>query len=130
MSCTVERLGERRDALLDTMLRLAASPRAAADLAERASELAGEDEEDLVGSLELVAALARDAARLASGRNEILHADAQGRIEELSAGLGAGRAAALVALAERLRSDLRVNANRTLVAETLLAAVAGALPAA
>jgi hypothetical protein len=34
----------------------------------------------------------------------------------------------IVALASRLRSDLRINANRTLVAETLLAAVAGVIP--
>jgi DNA polymerase-3 subunit delta' len=130
LTLDVEGLGSRRDAVLDMMVRLAASPRGAIELGANAVALAGEDEDGLLEGIELVAALARDAARLASGRPEILHADAAPRLADLARAVGSGRAAELVALAERLRGDLRVNANRTLVAETLLAAVAGALPPA
>ncbi|HJQ99353.1 MAG TPA: hypothetical protein VJ826_13655, partial [Candidatus Polarisedimenticolaceae bacterium] len=92
--------------------------------------LAGEDEDELVEGMELLASLARDAARLASGRSEVLHADAGPRLQDLAEALGMRGGSEIVALASRLRSDLRVNVNRTLVAETLLAAVAGAIPAA
>jgi hypothetical protein len=70
-------------------------------------------------------ALLRDAARVASGRGAILHADLLPRIERLGRALGAERAVELVALTDRLRADLRLNINKTLLAETLLAGVAG-----
>jgi hypothetical protein len=47
------------------------------------------------------------------------------RIGRLGQALGASRAAELLALADRLRGDLRLNVNKTLLTETLLAAVAG-----
>jgi hypothetical protein len=112
------------------MVRLSASPRGAIELGANAAALAGEGEDDLVEGIELVASLARDAARLAAGHPDVLHADAVPRLSELARSLGDSAAAEIVALASRLRGDLRVNANRTLVAETLLAAVAGAIPAA
>jgi DNA polymerase III subunit delta' len=130
MTLDVSALGQRRDAVLDALCDLAASPRGVVRLGEHTAALVGEDEDDLVEGVELVAALARDAARVASGRAEILHADAAPRVADLARALGAPRAAAIVALAERLRGDLRGNANKTLVAETLLATVAGATPAA
>jgi DNA polymerase-3 subunit delta' len=122
--------GQRRDAVLDMMLRLASSPRGAIELAANASALSGEGEDDLVEAIELVAGLARDAARIGSGHAEVLHADASPRLTELARVLDPETAVGIVGLASRLRADLRVNANRTLVAETLLAAVAGVLPAA
>ncbi|HVQ34502.1 MAG TPA: DNA polymerase III subunit delta' [Candidatus Bathyarchaeia archaeon] len=130
LTVDVQATGERRDAVLGTMIRLAASPRGALSLGDDAAALAGESEDELVEGIELVASLARDAARLASGHSEVLHADAGPRLGELARVLDAGAAAEIVALASRLRADLRINANRTLVAETLLAAVAGAIPAA
>jgi len=126
----VAALAARRDAVLDMMVRLAASPRGVLSLGADAAALAGEDEDELVEGMELLTALARDAARLASGRSEVLHADAGPRLQELARALGMRGGSEIVALASRLRSDLRVNVNRTLVAETLLAAVAGAIPAA
>ncbi len=123
-------LAARRDRLLTALEALASSSRAAAELGEYAEQLAGEGETELVLGLDLVQALLRDAARAASGRGAILHADVALRIDKLGSALGAERAAELVALADRLRSDLRLNLNKTLLCETLLAAVAGGrLPA-
>ena len=130
LTLDVAALQARRNAVLDMMVRLSASSRGAIELGANAAALAGEGEDDLVEGMELVASLARDAARLAAGHEDVLHADALPRLSELARSLGDAAAAEIVALASRLRGDLRVNANRTLVAETLLAAVAGAIPAA
>ena len=124
LTLDVAALGARRDAVLEALCDLSSSTRGVALLGEHATALVGDDEDDLVEGVDLVAALARDAARVASGRAEILHADAAGGVAELARALGADRAAEIVALAERLRGDLRGNANKTLVAETLLAAFA------
>jgi hypothetical protein len=92
-----------------------------------AADLAGKTPSHLLESLELLEALLRDAAR--AGRQPdaaaLVHADLVSRLETLGRGLGPERAAALVGCVERMRGDLRVNVNRTLVAESLLAAVAG-----
>jgi DNA polymerase-3 subunit delta' len=123
-------LAARRDRLLTALQALAASSRAASELGEYAEELAGEGETDLLLGLDLVQALLRDAARTASGRAAILHADVAPRIDSLGRALGADRATELVALVDRVRNDLRLNLNKTLLCETLLAAVAGGrLPA-
>jgi len=120
----------RRDRLLTALEALAASSRAASELGTYAEQLVGEGETDLLLGLDLVAALLRDAARTASGRGEILHADVAPRIDKLGRAVGAERAMELVALTDRLRGDLRLNLNKTLLCETLLAAVAGGrLPA-
>lgn len=123
-------LAVRRDRLLTALEALAASSLAASELGEYAEQIAGEDETELLLGLDLVQALLRDAARAASGCGAILHADVAPRIDKLGRALGAERATELVALADRLRGDLRFNLNKTLVCETLLAAVAGGrLPA-
>lgn len=119
-------LAARRDRLLTALESLAASPRAAAELGEFADQLAGDGETDLLEGLDLFMALVRDAARAASGRGAILHADVAPRIDKLGRALGALRATEIVALADRLRGDLRLNLNKALLCETLLAAVAGA----
>jgi DNA polymerase-3 subunit delta' len=116
---------KRRDLVLASLEALAVSPRAAADLSIYADQIVGESETDLHDGLDLVMALLRDAARVASGRGAILHADVAPRIEKLGRDLGALRATAIVSLADRLRGDLRLNINRTLLSETLLAAVGG-----
>ncbi len=118
-------LTTRRDRLLTALEALAASPRAASELGEYAEQIAGETEAELLLGIDLVQALLRDAARSASGRGAILHADVAPRIDQLGHALGAERATELVALADRLRADLRLNLNKTLLCETLLAAVAG-----
>lgn len=118
-------LARRRDAVLKALEALAASPRASADPAACAEEIVGDDEAGTLEGLELTTALLRDAARSASGHGGVLHADVAERIAGLGRALGALRAAELAGLADRLRGDLRLNVNRTLLAETLLAAVAG-----
>jgi DNA polymerase III subunit delta' len=120
----------RRDALLDTLERLASSPSAAADLPASTATIVGEDEAEFLLGLDLVAALLRDAARIAAGAGGILHVDASRRLDSLARRLGAERATDLVTLVDRLRGDLRLNLNKTLVAETLLAAVATTMGAA
>jgi len=118
-------LAARRDRLLTSLEALAASSRAASAMGQYAEEIAGEGEAELLVGLDLVQALLRDAARAASGRGAILHADVAPRIDELGRALGAQRATELVSLADRLRGDLRLNLNKTLLCETLLAGVAG-----
>jgi len=125
ISLDLASLAARRDQLLAALEALAASPRAASGLSEYAGQIVGEGEAELLEGLDLIMALARDAARAASGSAAILHADVAPRIDRLGRGLGAARAAELVALIDRLRGDLRLNLNKTLVAETILAAFAG-----
>jgi len=125
ISLDLSSLAARREQLLAALEALASSPRAASALGEYASQVVGEGEADLLEGLDLLMALARDAARAASGGAAILHADVWQRIDKLGRALGAARAAELVALIDRLRGDLRLNLNKTLVAETILAAFAG-----
>jgi DNA polymerase-3 subunit delta' len=125
ISLDLPALAARRESLLTALEALAASPRAASDLTTHAEQILGEGEADLFEGIDLVMALLRDAARVASGRGAILHADVAPRIERLGHALGAERAAEIVALADRLRADLRLNLNKALLAETLLASVAG-----
>jgi DNA polymerase-3 subunit delta' len=118
-------LAKRRSALLAALEALAASPRGAAGMSGFVEELLGDDEAWMLESLDLLTALLRDAARSASGQDAILHTDVAPRIAGLGRTLGAGRAAELVGLTDRLRGDGRLNVNKTLMAETLFAAVAG-----
>jgi DNA polymerase-3 subunit delta' len=96
-------------------------------LPDMASALAGKDEPVLVEGLDLLQSLLRDSARAAAAADEctLIHTDIAPRLSDLGARLGAARAAGLVRSVDRVRGSLRVNANRTLLAETLLAAVAG-----
>jgi DNA polymerase-3 subunit delta' len=119
-------LASRRDGILSALEALATTPRAVAELGRYAASIVGESEPELYEGLDLVSALLRDAARAATGRGALLHADVGPRIEKLGRALGAERAAEVVALADRLRGDLRLNLNRVLVCETVLSVVAGA----
>lgn len=122
----LQALRERRDRLLDGLEGLA-SRRAMGAVQTLGAAFAGKDEAALQANLELLATLLRDAARSASGAGAevLVHADLADRLSRLGQGLGAERAAALVASIDRLRDQLRFNLNRTLVAESVLAAVAG-----
>jgi DNA polymerase-3 subunit delta' len=118
---------ERRSEILDILESLA-SPRApVAEMPVMAAALAGKNERTLVTGLELLQTLLRDSARAVTQAPEaaLVHADLGDRLSQLGSRLGAPRAAAIVAAAERLRGELRFNLNRTLIAESLLAAVAG-----
>ena len=125
MTLDLELVARRRDAVLGALEALAASPRATSGLTEFVADILGDDESAMLEGLDLVVALLRDAARAASGDANILHADVASRVGRLGQNLGAPRAAELLALADRLRGDLRLNVNKTLLTETLLAAVAG-----
>ncbi|HEX4823382.1 MAG TPA: DNA polymerase III subunit delta' [Candidatus Polarisedimenticolaceae bacterium] len=116
---------ERRDAVLAMLESLTASRDGLAGMPSFVDGLVGEEEATMLEGLELVEALLRDAARLASGSRSVLHTDVASRLARLGGTLGFARAAELSTLADRLRSDLRFNVNKTLLAETLLAAVAG-----
>ena len=115
----------RRDLVLASLEALARSPLAAAELTAFSDQIVGETETELLEGLDLVMALLRDAARIASGRGAILHTDVAPLIERLARALGAQRATAIVGLTDRLRGELRLNINKTLLVETVLAAVAG-----
>jgi hypothetical protein len=89
--------------------------------------LAGKREETTLEGLELLEALLRDVARagLDSGDDALVHADLRDRLQRLVGELDPARCAAIIKSLERLRSGLRFNLNRTLLAEALLAAIAG-----
>ena len=123
----LEQLQDKRDRLLGCLESLAASPSAVVDLAAMASVIAGKTQTHLLESLEMLEALLRDAARAGQFEDDpgLVHADLAVRLRALGQRIGTERAASLVASVERLRRDLRLNVNRTLVAESILAAVAG-----
>jgi len=126
MELDLERLRERRAFLLDGLERLAGG-RDLRAIEALGSTLAGKTEPELQSNLELLMALLRDAARSAAseGTETLVHADLADRLSRLGRTLGAERAAELVAATDRLRDQMRFNLNRSLVAESLLAAVAG-----
>jgi DNA polymerase-3 subunit delta' len=122
-----ELLRERREEILVTLEQLVASKKALVDLADHAAGLAGKSEATLLEGLAITEALLRDAARAATRKDDpsLVYADLAARLEQLGRRMGAARSALLIDGLERLRSQLRFNLNRTLVAESLLAAVAG-----
>jgi len=117
-------LRERREAIFELIESLAAGQ--IAGLSD-APALAGKEDEVLLDSLEAIQTLLRDAAR-AGGEEEapaLVNADLAPRLRRLGERLGAERAAALVESVDRLRGYLRFNTNRTMIAESLLAAIGG-----
>jgi DNA polymerase-3 subunit delta' len=120
---------QMRDALLVALEKASQGPSALADLPSLVQTFAPKDDEDVfLERLDLTAALLRDAARAAIGgaaQTPLVHADQEARLRALGARLGGARLAGLLTALERVRGDLRFYVNRTLVAESLLAAVAG-----
>lgn len=123
----LESLQARRKGLLEDLEELAASPEALARLSDRVGRLSGSGETEFLEGLAIVQGLLRDAARSASGltAGALSHSDLSDRIDALGERLGADRAAALVEAVDRCRSYTRFHVNRTLITETILAAVAG-----
>lgn len=121
------RVQERREEILTALETLTASDHGLARLPELGAALAGKNEETLLEGLDLVQSLLRDAARSAVLSEDAapVHLDLAPRVGAIGQRLGAGRAASLVHQTDRLRDELRFNLNRTLVAESLLAAIAG-----
>ncbi len=118
-------LRRHRGEILDALVALVGGPAALADLPAMVETVAGESEDDLAAGLDLAEALLRDAARAATGAGGLVHADLEDRLARLGARLGAARASALVEGIERARGLLRIHANRTLIAESILCAAAG-----
>jgi DNA polymerase-3 subunit delta' len=118
----------RRDEIASILGALAAHPTALAEITAFGPALGGRDPDALLEGLDLVESLLRDAAVVAAGAGEtpLVNQDLVREVRDLGNHLGAERAADLVRAVERLRGDLRFNVNRTIVAESLLAAVAGA----
>ena len=126
LTLDLEALRARRAVIGEMLETLAGGGPGLARLPELAATLAGPNEQTLGEGLDLLESLLRDAARAgASAAGGVAHADLADRLARLGQRLRPARAAALVESLERLRGDLRHNANRLLVAEALLAAVAG-----
>ncbi|MBZ5638648.1 MAG: DNA polymerase III subunit delta' [Acidobacteriia bacterium] len=124
----VEARRARREEILSAIETVAARGRGLAKLPALASKLAGRDEESLIEGLDLVEALLRDAERAALElpAGSLVHADLHERLSSLGRDIGPERAAEIIRFADRVRDDLRFSLNKTLVAEALLAAIAGA----
>jgi len=124
LALDLEERRERRRAIYDMLETLSSGP--TDKLPAMAATLAGKDEPTLADGLDLLQALLRDAARAGlDAQGGLVHADLARGLAALSRRMGPGRAAELVCCVERLRGDLRFNTNRVLIAEALLAAVAG-----
>ena len=118
---------KRRDALLDATERLTADHPALAEMASFEAHLAGSSEETLAQGLGILETIVRDVARAAVDPSDsaLIHADVRERIERISERVGAPRAAALVRSIDALQGQLRFHLNKTIVAESVLAALAG-----
>jgi DNA polymerase-3 subunit delta' len=115
-----------RDALLSDLESLAAKRPAIAGISSMAARLAGESEDDVLDRLELLEEILRDASRAGAGPGDLQHSDRGDRIRALGRALSPERSASILESVERLRGDVRVfHTNRTLLAESILAAVAG-----
>ncbi len=128
LSLEIEASLARRDAALAAITAVARRvPAEIARIPARGQEVKKWSVDEFADWLDLVSTLLRDAGRLAVGCDaaSLIHADLGPALRPLSDALGATRAAALVAAIERLRVEQRVNANRPLATESLLAAIAG-----
>jgi DNA polymerase-3 subunit delta' len=127
LSLDIDERRERRREVYEMLDSLSSGPAALERLPAMAASLAGKDEPTLLDGLRLLQGLLRDAARAGSGSGDerMIHADLAQGLTDLGRRLGPERAAVLVRGVDRLRGDLRFNTNRVLIAEALLAAVAG-----
>jgi DNA polymerase-3 subunit delta' len=118
----------RREEILSALEAVAAGGKGLVRRAALAAKLAGRDEESLVEGLDLATSLLRDAQRAALGlpAGSLVHADLHGRLAALGRGIEPRRASDVIRFADRARDDLRFSLNKTLIAESLLAAIAGA----
>jgi DNA polymerase-3 subunit delta' len=124
----LDALRGRRDEIAAILGELAAHPTAMSEIWTFGPILGSKDPDAMQEALELVESLLRDAAVVAAGAESapLVNADLTREVTDLGRQLGPERAADLIRAVERLRGDLRFNVNRTIVAETLLAAIAGA----
>lgn len=127
LTLDLEAQQKRRDDVLEAVERLTARPPALAEMGRFAESVAGSSEETLAEGLGLLEGIVRDAARsaLRPGDPAVIHVDVRPRVERIGDALGAVRAAAIMRSIEVVRGQLRFHLNKTLVAESLLASLAG-----
>ena len=122
----VEALREQREGLLLALEALAPPKQSFARFPDQAKALAGPHEAAFVEGLGLFQALLRDAIRAGSGNHRtLIHEDLRERLLALGQRVDRRRATELIRSTDRLRNALQTNVNRTLIAESLLAAVGG-----
>ncbi|MDH3627618.1 MAG: AAA family ATPase [Acidobacteriota bacterium] len=123
----VESASERRAAVLEILETLLLGPEGIAELPAAAVALAGKTETQWLENVDLLTGLLRDAGRAALDKENpaLIHADLAARLAVSGRRLTPVRVAALLRSIEHVRSGLRLNLNRTLAAETVLAAIAG-----
>ncbi len=124
-SLDLEATLRRREEILGLLEAFSDGDAALAELSDAAGLLAGRGEAELLEGLAILEGLLRDAGRLASGSADPAPGPPGARSSKLADTVGARRLFELVEAVERVRADLRFNLNRTLAAETLLAAIAG-----
>ncbi len=130
LALELEALEARREEALAALETLTSSVEGLSQLPSLAASLAGKDEATLIESLELLEALLRDVLRLGARAegDGLVHSDLADRLEPLAERIHHGRAASVIRSVEKLRQGLRFNLNRKLVAESILAAIAGGPP--
>lgn len=123
----VEQSAERRGAILEILELLLDHPAGIAEIPAAAAAVSGKTETTWLENIDLLTGLLRDAGRAAmdADSSALIHADLAERLAGSGRQLTPQRVADLLASIERVRSGLRFNVNRTLAAETVLAAIAG-----
>jgi DNA polymerase-3 subunit delta' len=127
LTLDLEVFAARREGVLEALETAAGGGRGLGRIPSLGAALAGKDAAVLQESLDLLQGLLRDAARASVDPDDtgVVHADLTRRLGALGDRLGSARTARLVESVDGLRGELRYNINRTLVTESLLAAVAG-----
>jgi DNA polymerase-3 subunit delta' len=122
-----EREQQIRERVLVALEALAGPRPALARLKDLAEELAGKSEPHFIEHLDMIAVLLRDAARAGLREDDpaLVHADLAARLGGLGRRIDPLRAARMIAAIDRMRGGARLNLNRLLLIETVLAAVAG-----
>ena len=122
-----ERERQIRERVIEALEALSGPRPALGRLTELAEGIAGKTETHFAEHVDMLTVLLRDAARASLRADDpaLVHADLASRLGQLGQRLDAARVARLLAGIDRLRAGARLNLNRLLSVEALLAAVAG-----
>jgi len=126
----LERFRQRRDRVLEALTAVAGRTDGAGTFVVKVAEtFSPKEPEEFLPNLDVAAALLRDALTAScDGGEPGAGADVPERIAELGRRLTPERAAAAVAVAERIRGDLRLNVSRLLAIEFLLSELVSPAP--